>query len=62
MKYQPRDYNYRPTSVVTTVAISYFATSKISLPNALEKKGSAECSLLSTGGCGIQEYFKRPEH
>lgn len=38
MKYQPRGYNYRPTSVVTTVTISYFATSKINLSNALEKK------------------------
>jgi len=62
MKYQPRDYNYRPTSVVTPVAISYFATSKISLSNAQKKKGGAECSLLSPGGYGLQEYFKRPEY
>jgi len=57
MKCQPRDYNYRPTSVVTPVKISYFATS-ISLSNALEKKGGALCSLLSPGGCDLQEYFK----
>jgi len=38
MKYQPRGYNHRPTSVVTIVAISYFAKSKINLSNALGKK------------------------
>lgn len=27
-----------------------------------KKKGGAECSLLSPGGYGLQEYFKRPEY
>jgi hypothetical protein len=61
MKYQPRGYNYRPKAVVTTVAIPYFATSNIKLSNALEKISGAEYSLLSPGGCGLQEYFKRPD-
>jgi hypothetical protein len=60
MKYQPRGYDYRSKSVVTPVATSYFATGKISISNALENKGGAECPLLSPWGCGLQEYFKRP--